>query len=363
MARLVCDLGKLEANARALVSLAGERGIEVYGVTKAVHGEPLAAGAMVKGGVAGLADSRLPNLKRLRDAGYGAEARVPLMLLRLPDPNEAEAVVRLADISLNAEVDTVRALGRAAEAAGRVHLVILMVDVGDLREGVWPDKVVEVAALMDNTPGVRLHGIGTNLTCYGGVIPTWENLGLLAALRRQVEERLGRPLAVVSGGNSSAINLLRVGGVPAGINQLRLGESILLGRETVARQPIPETHQDVFTLYAPIIEIDEKPSVPVGTTAEDAFGHEPVFVDRGWRKRVLVALGRQDTGDGVITPVLPGARVLGASSDHTIVDVTEVEPAARDGMRVGAELAFHVNYGALLALITSPYVEKVWDRR
>ena len=375
MARLVCDLPKLEANARVLVRAAGERGIEVFGVTKAVHGEPRAAAAMVKGGVAGLADSRLLNLERLRRAGYGSDqgkgqgrgegesraAGVPLMLLRLPDPREAEDVVRFADVSLNSEIETVRALGKAAEAAGGglIHSIILMIDLGDLREGVWPEKAVEVAAAMDDIPGVRLQGIGTNLTCYGGVVPTSENLGLLARLRRQIEERLGYPLAVVSGGNSSTINLLLTGGVPAGVNQLRLGESILLGRETVAREPMSGTYQDVFTLYAPIIEMSEKPSAPIGITAQDAFGHTRTFVDRGWRRRVLVAVGRQDTGDGAITPVLPGAMVLGASSDHTIVDLTgSARPA--HGLAVGDELAFHVNYGALLALITSPFVEKVW---
>jgi predicted amino acid racemase len=50
----------------------------------------------------------------------------------------------------------------------------------------------------------------------------------------------------------------------------------------------------------------------------------------------------------------PRLSILGASSDHLIMDVT----AAGGSLLVGDMLAFSMNYSALLAAVTSPYVGK-----
>jgi len=52
---------------------------------------------------------------------------------------------------------------------------------------------------------------------------------------------------------------------------------------------------------------------------------------------------------------MPGISVLGGSSDHLILDVED----AAENVKVGDELEFWPGYGALLALSTSPYVQKV----
>ena len=207
-----------------------------------------------------------------------------------------------------------------------------------------------VAAL----PGVRLTGVGANLTCYGGVIPSPDNLRILAEVASDVEQAVGFSLEIISGGNTSSLPLLFEGRLPAKINHLRLGESLLLGLNTLDGSPIPDTRQDAFALRAEIIEVNIKGSAPVGKIARDAFGRRPQFEDRGIRRRAILAIGREDIMLDSLKPLDEGVTILGASSDHLLVDV-------QDSQRVwvvGEVMSFRPGYGALLAAMTSSYVAK-----
>lgn len=349
---LTVDLAKLRHNTEQLVGLAKDHGVSIWGVTKVICGYPELGRAMLSGGVETLADSRLPNLVKLIQAGVGGNKA----LLRLPTPSEAEQVVRFADISLNSELITLQALSRAAIQQGREHAVIVMVDLGDLREGVWPDQVIPLVRQAVALPGLRLLGLGTNLSCYGGVIPTEANLSVLTQLAAELRREGLADCEIISGGNSSTLGLLQSGRLPAGINNLRIGEAIILGRETVARQPIPGFYTDAIVLEAEVVEVQVKPSVPVGEVGQDAFGNTPLFPDRGLRRRAVLAVGRQDVDPDGLLPLATGAEVIGASSDHLLLDVTECP----DSVHVGDVLRFVPNYSALLRASTSPYVNLVW---
>lgn len=350
---LTVDLAKVEHNARAVVDVCATHGITVTGVTKGVCGEPEVARAMLRGGVVSIGESRLENLRRLRAGGVDA----PVLLLRIPSPSQVAEVVELAGISCNAESSVVDGLASAARRIGVEHDVVAMVDVGDLREGVWPDQLVTFARHVHGQPGLRLAGVGANLACFGGVVPTSENMGLLSVLVERVEEELGEPLAMVSGGNSSALPLVAAGEMPARINHLRIGEAILLGRETVGRTPWPGTVQDVVVLHGEVLELGLKPSVPIGPLGQDAMGHAPEFTDRGWRHHALVDLGTVDTDTGGLTPVDPRLRIIGASSDYLVLDVSD----AKGEVRVGDPVSFLPGYGAMVRAASSPYVEVCCD--
>ena len=289
-------------------------------------------------------------MRRLREARIEA----PLWLLRVPPLSQVDEVVASVDVSLNSELAVLAGLSEAARRRGRVHDVLVMVDLGDLREGIWPDDLVPFVRELRGLTGVQLVGLGANLTCYGGVIPTAHNMRRLVRCVEEVEAELGRSLAVVSGGNSSALPLLAAGDMPARIDHLRVGEAILLGRETVHHRAWPGTHQDAFRLYAEVIERKEKPSVPLGERSEDAFGRRPDFAERGERERALVNVGREDVDPHGLTPCDPGLRVLGASSDYLILDVSD----APTEVAVGDVIPFALGYGSLLAAMDSQYVEK-----
>jgi predicted amino acid racemase len=344
------DLDKIEHNARAVVELCARHGISVAGVTKSTCGNPEVALAMLRGGVTAIGESRMENVRRLREAGI----EVPLWLLRVPPLSQVDEVVECVDLSLNSELAVLSGLSEAALRRGRVHDVILMVDLGDLREGVWPDDVVPFVRELRGLRGVRLIGLGANLTCYAGVAPSEHNMGRLVRCARAAEKETGERLVCISAGNSSALPLIAAGGMPERVDHVRIGEAILLGRETVRHSAWPGTHQDAFRLYAEVIEVKEKPSAPVGEVGDDAFGRKPTFTDRGERRRALVNVGREDVDPQGLTPSDPSFEVLGASSDYLLLDVTE----ARSVVAVGDVLRFSMSYGSLLAAMDSEYVEK-----
>ncbi|HEX9260502.1 MAG TPA: alanine/ornithine racemase family PLP-dependent enzyme [Acidimicrobiales bacterium] len=346
---LTIDLAVIESNARAVVGLCTAHGLRVTGVTKGVAGDPAVAAAMVRGGVAALGDSRLEHLERLRGAALG----VPLVLLRVPALSRAGAVVELADVSLNSDLAVLAALSADAVRRGRVHDVVVMVDLGDLREGVWPDELHRFVRKAVTLDGIRVAGLGANLACFGGVAPTAENMRRFADLVDDVEQVTGHRLDVVSGGNSSALTLIAAGAMPSRIDDIRIGEAILLGRETVERRPWPGTRQDAVELHGEIIELRRKPSAPVEPQGLDALGHHPSFEDHGIVDHALVDLGAVDADVGALTPLDPAHVVMGASSDYLVLDVT----AAGGSLRVGDQVGFALGYAALATASTSPYVE------
>ena len=346
-ATVTVDLAKVTANTRRVVDALGDRA--VFGVTKVTCGAPEVARAMLAGGAAGIADSRLENVARMRDAGVTAE----FWSLRAPALPRAEEAVRLLDVSLESEIKTVRALDAAAARLGKRHRIVAMVDLGDLREGMLPADLPAFLEVAAELPNIEVYGIGASLTCYGAIVPDAENLGELVALTQSAEARLGRRLHV-SGGMSSSLDAPVDGILPARIDSLRIGESILLGVSTVTREPILGLHTDAITVSAPVIECLVKPSLPRGTSAQDAFGQRPTFEDRGDRRRAILAMGRQDVVPEGLAPVDPRIQVLGASSDHLVLDVHDLpEPP-----HLGDAIAFVPTYAATLAAFTSPYVEK-----
>jgi len=355
--QVTIDMERIERNARVVVERCRASGIEVFGVTKGTCGMPQVARAMLRGGVTGIGESRFENIRRLRASGIAA----PIMLLRSPPLSLIEEVIKSVDISLNSELTIIRELSRVAERMALVHDIILMVDLGDLREGIWPSDLIPTVEQVMQLPGVRIAGLGTNLTCFGAIIPTEINLGELAGHAERLRQTFGLDLTYVSGGNSSSLPLLLTGRMPKGINHLRIGEAILQGgRDTFHEEPWAELDRDIFLLSGELLEVKTKPSMPIGTMGVDAFGNRPVFEDKGDRLRAIVNIGREDVAVEGLNPVAAGIEVLGASSDHLILDVTDARPTPA----VGDHVAFRMSYAALLAAMTSEYVEKtpMFDR-
>ena len=340
------DLGKLKENLAALQERCQASSIEITGIVKGFSALPLAVKAYEEVGMHSVGSSRMDQLRRLREAGITAQ----LMLIRIPMPCEVEEVVRWSDISLESEIAVLRALNQAAERAGRRHKVILMVDLGDLREGFWDrDELVSAALEVERElPHLELLGLGTNLGCYGSVQATPEKMEELVAAAEQVEQAIGRRLDILSGGASSSLHMVLDGTMPPRINHLRVGEGILLG--SIWGCNMEFMHKDIFTLRAQVIESKVKPSHPVGVLSVDAFGRTRTYVDRGHRHRCLLAMGRVDYGEcDDLVPREAGIKVLGASSDHTILDVEDgVRPFA-----VGDVIEFDLCYATMVYLTGS----------
>ncbi len=346
--RLEIDLDKIRHNARTLVGRLGKRGISVTGVTKATLGSAEIAAIMLEAGVKGLADSRIENIEAL---SLG-QVHASMTLIRSPMLSQAKRVVAHADASYNTEIKVIKKLSLEAQKAGRTHEVILMVELGDLREGIMPCDLLDCVRETLNLPNIAFKGIGTNLACRSGVSPDGKNMALLSELADLIEATFGLTVEIVSGGNSANLDWALSAAAIGRINDLRLGEAILLGCETLHRQPIDGLYTNAITLYAEVIEAKIKPSKPLGRIAQTAFGEGLPVIDRGLITQAILAVGQQDIDPfGLQAPA--GIDVMGASSDHLILESDNFE------LSVGAEVAFQLNYSALLRAMTSPFITKV----
>lgn len=349
--RLEIDLAKLGHNARTLVDLLGSRGISVWGVTKAMLGMPDFARVLLTAGVSGLSDSRLENIQKMRRDSIHAD----MALIRSPMVSQAAQVVKSVDISLNTELDVISQLSNAACAIGRTHGVLLMVELGDLREGILPADLEDVVRNVLQMPNITLKGIGTNLACRSGVVPDAQNMGELSSLADSIEKAFGPVLSIISGGNSSNLNWALGGADTGRINNLRLGESILLGCEPLHRRPIEGLYNDAFTLVAEVIESKVKPAQPWGNIAEAAFGTVVTPKAAGNVSQAICAMGHMDTDPEGLTPPL-GMAIIGSSSDHLVVDT------GKQRLPIGAEIKFQLNYSALIRAMVSPFVTRQFEQ-
>lgn len=347
--RLEVDLQKIHHNASHLVEQFSHCGISITGICKAIQGSSEVANTLLRAGVPFLGDSRIENIESMRRNGVKAH----MTLIRSPMLSQVPRVIASADTSFNTELKVIEALSNEARHTGRTHGVVLMVELGDRREGIMPNDLLHTVQQTLSMPAIELKGIGTNLACLNGVAPDANNMAALSSLAHSIESNFQIQLEWITGGNSANMDWA-LGSNPLGrVNNLRLGEAILLGCETLHRRPIKGLFDDAFTLVAEVIESKFKPTQPHGTVAQAAFASNSPAQDRGLVMQSIVAIGRQDTDpDGLRAP--HGIEIMGASSDHLILI------SDRNHLSVGQEVAFQLNYSALLRSMQSNYVTKVY---
>lgn len=342
------NLTKIIENAKQMKKICESQNKTYCLVTKIVSDNKEIVKALVDNGINCIGESRIENLISYEDI------KAEKWLIRIPMLCEAEKVVKYSDVSLNSEIDTIKALNQEAIKQNKIHKIILMYELGDLREGCSIEELEEIIPEILKLSNIKLYGLGTNLSCYGATIPTDENMSELVNVAEELEEKFEFKFELISGGNSSSFKMLKNGELPSRINNLRLGESIFLGNVPCFEEPILEFNRNNFILKTQIIELKEKASVPRGKHYVDSFGRIPTFVDRGIRKKAIIALGKQDVRLDTLIPEINEIIVLGGSSDHVILDVSD----CKENFKVGDEVDFKLTYGGVLSLMTSKYVER-----
>jgi predicted amino acid racemase len=342
--RIVIHLDRIARNARETLELCHGRGISVAAITKGVCGDLRIAATLIEAGVNALGDSRLENLKKYHILPCEK------WLIRIPMLSECREVVQFADVSLVSEALTLQYLDLEAHRQGRKLGILLMVEMGDRREGcLGEDELAALIARVDQSPGLYLKGIGTNLGCYGFIRTTKQKMDELSRLVESVSP--GRRL-LVSGGNSSALGWMKETGETGRVNHLRLGESILFGRERRDFTQLPGTVEDAFELQAEIVELKKKPSLPEGEIGRDSFDNSPHFENLGEHWRAICAVGKQDIEPDLLCPVDGRVSILGASFDHMLLQVPQ------DAYHLGDILSFRMRYPAVVRAMTSEYILK-----
>lgn len=345
-------------NANYILTKCAEHKVKVTGVIKGVNGHSEISRILLESGCESLGSSRIPHLKNLKRQGMDCE----MWLLRIPMLSEVSELVKYVDISLNSEAKVLEAINSACLMHKRTHKVVLMVELGDLREGVLNlDELMEIVEKIEREwTSLKLVGLGTNLGCYGSIKPTVDKMNALVDIAEGIEAKIGRPLEYISGSATSSLPLVFNNEMPARINHLRVGEGLLLNKDLPVYHnvTIEELYKDTMFIKAEIIEIKEKPTYPFGTISVDAFGQTPEYKDMGIRKRAILALGRQDIADHEkIIPMDESVFIYGCSSDHLIVDITD----ASIDYQIGDKLTFGIFYQVMLQAFLSEDIPKIFE--
>ncbi len=354
MNRVVINLEALYQNLLTVDGWMKRHGASWTVVTKVLCGHEETIRALHAFGAQSIGESRLENLRIVQATIPEAET----WYLRLPHLSAVDEIVRLSDVSLNSETGIIRALNESAGKQGRIHRIIIMIELGDLREGILPGTLVKFYKEVFELENIEVLGIGSNLGCLAGAMPNEDQFMQLILYRELLELKFGRKLQTLSAGASVALPMLLDGSLPRGINHFRIGEAIFLGTDLVNGGTLPGLRSDTVELEAEVIEIKEKslvPAVETGThTPFQTEGQEDLQPgQRGYR--ALISVGNLETEVAGLTPVNPDHHIAGASSDVSVVNVG----SDINGLRVGSTIRFRPNYGALLRLMSGIYVDKV----
>ncbi len=354
MNRVTIDLQGLRHNIRVIRSWMKKHEATWTIVTKVLCGHTDTLRALQLLGIRSMGDSRLANLQAIEKIIPDFES----WYLRVADMSSVRDVVGLADVSLNSEIEVINSLNEQARQLNKTHRIIIMIELGDLREGILPGSLIRFYETVFDLSNIEVIGIGANLGCLAGAVPNIDQFTQLALYRELLELKFQRRMQLISAGSSAVIPMLLEGKLPKAINHFRIGEAIFLGTDIVNGGTLPELRDDAIILEAEIAEIKEKGLVPLSETISmTPFEFDQAHEDfspgqRGYR--ALVSVGQLDTEINGLTPVDSGYHIAGASSDVTVVNIGD-EPG---GLEVGETIRFRPNYAALLRLMSGKYIGK-----
>ncbi len=353
MAFVLLDRKKLKRNYNHLDKLFKKHNIEWAVVTKMLCGNKAYLKEVIDLGIKEICDSRVSNLKTIKNISKDVQT----IYIKPPAKRSIKSVVKYADMSLNTQLSTIELLSEEAQKQNKIHKVIIMLEMGELREGVMRNDVIDFYEEIFKLPNISVLGIGTNLTCLYGVLPNQDKLIQLNLYKQLIEAKFNRKIKYVSGGSSVTIPLIKQKLLPQGINHFRVGETLYMGTNVYDGSKLEEMENDVLKLYAEIIELTKKPTVPEGDMGQNVEGKSFEFEKDEYGKktyRAILDVGLLDIETEHLTPVDPNVEVAGASSDMIVMDLDKNE----QNYQVGDLLEFNVDYMGALRLFNSNYIDK-----
>ena len=344
---------RLKHNYQYLDALFKQHGKEWAVVTKMLCGNRKYLEEVIKLGTKEVCDSRISNLKVVKDI----DPSVQTVYIKPPAKRSIKKIVKYADVSFNTEFATIKMLSDEAVKQSKKHKIIIMIELGDLREGIMGDHLMDFYDSIFKLPNISISGIGTNLNCLNGVLPSQDKLIQLGLYEQLIEAKFNTRIPWVTGGTSVIIPMLFKHQVPESVNHFRVGETLYFGADLLSEDTIEGMQSDVFKLFAEIIEITEKPKVPIGDLAENPSGEVFTIDENDLGKnmqRAILDIGLLDVSTDFLIPDDEKITVVGASSDMLVIDIGQSDSA----YKVGDLVSFKLKYMGALGLLNSDYIEK-----
>ena len=353
MAFITLDNKKLKSNFDYLNTLFKKNGIEWSIVSKILSGNKLFLSELLKFDIKQISDSRTSNLKEIKSIN----PKIETIYIKPPAKLSISSVVKYADISMNTEIETIKLLSKEAKKQNKTHKIIIMIELGELREGVLGEDFIDFYKSIFKLENIKVVGIGTNLSCLYGVLPNHDKLIQLSLYEQLIEAKFNKQIPYVSGGSSVTIPLIFQNLLPKGINHFRVGETLFLGTDVYNNINFKKMHSDVFRLYSEIIELIEKPIVPMGEMGTNVEGGNYEFdqTDIGEKSyRAIIDLGLLDVEPDHLELVDKNIKLAGASSDMIVIDLDQ----NKKKYKVGDLVEFKLDYMGILRIMNSKYIEK-----
>ncbi|MCY1636381.1 alanine/ornithine racemase family PLP-dependent enzyme [Marinifilum sp. D737] len=353
MAFVTLNTSKLQENYCFLDKLFKENSIQWTVVSKLLCGNKLFLENLISLGIKSLCDSRVSNLKMIKKL----DPNIETIYIKPPPKLSVSEIIKYADVSVNTELKTIDLLSREALKQNKKHKIIIMIEMGELREGVMREDFIDFYKKVFELPNIEVVGIGTNLTCLSGVLPNEDKLIQLSLYRQLIEAKFNKKIPLVSGGSSVTIPLLLHEILPKGVNHFRVGESLFMGTDVYNDTALEGLNTDVFRLYAEIIELIEKPMVPAGELGTNVEGESFSMESEQMGEtsyRAIIDLGMLDVDSKHIKPKDNSIELVGASSDMLVVDLGD----NKNKYKVGGLIEFAMDYMGVLRIMSSKYIEK-----
>ncbi len=354
MAYITLNKKSLATNYKYLQDLFKKNNIDWAPVLKLLCGNEKYLEYILSLGDEQVCDARLSNIKTIKAIAPEKET----IYIKPPAKRSIANVVKYADVSFNTEITTIKWLSEEAQKQNKVHRIIIMIELGDLREGIMGESLMGFYKEIFELPNIQVSGIGANLNCLNGVMPSKDKLIQLSLYEQLIEAKFNQTIVGVTGGSSVMLPLLLKKQIPKGINHFRIGETLFFGNDLFTGKVIPKMKGDVFLLNAEIVEITEKPIVPYGEMEANPSGEETVInpADFGkTHKRAILDIGLLDISNpDFLHPVDKDIEIVGASSDMTIVDISNTKKK----YKIGQTVSFKMDYMGALRIMNSDYIEK-----
>jgi predicted amino acid racemase len=303
-------------------------------------------------------DSRLSNLKNLKEVNKD----LITIYIKPPAHEYIEEVVEYADISLNSSYETIKELNAAAARKNKIHKIIVMMELGELREGVNREDFADFYEKTFKMKNIEVVGIGSNLGCMFGIEPTYDKLLQLSLYKELIELKHGTKLDLISGGTSITLPLIERQMVPGDINHFRIGEAAFFGKSPLNNEKFLDLNIDTFNFYTNIIELEEKGLVPDGVIGDASIGHsaEVQRANKGETTyKAILDFGLLDVDHEGLTSDDPQIKLVGITSDMTVVEIGDnIDEEGNEKYKVGDTICLDPNYIAVARLLNSKFIDK-----
>lgn len=305
-----------------------------------------------------IGDSRLSNLKVIKKVAPD----IVTMYIKPTAIKNVKSVIKFADISFNTTLSTILALNEEAKKNNKIHRIIIMIEMGELREGIIRENIVDFYSNIFELSNVKVIGLGTNLGCMYGIEPTYDKLIQLSLYKQLLETKFNKKLNLISGGSSITLPLIGKHKIPKAVNHFRIGEAAFFGTSPFNNKKFRNFSTEAFEFKANIIELEEKEVEPDGIIGDGSVGHiKEAGKDATFPKsyKAILDFGILDVDVNELTLKDKNINFIGTTSDMTVYDIgPNLTKFQRTKYRVGKQISFHPSYMAVARLMSSKFVEK-----